>query len=83
MGSNLTPPTYPGYPPYYGYPGYPSYPPTPYPSYPQQAAFGSTPEVGGASQILHQPTVNVQNHQFPQFQAAKAANPSVNGNMDR
>lgn len=67
---------YPGYPPYYGYPGYP---PAPYP-YPQQPGYGA-PQQG--QQVYHQPTLNVQNTQFPQFGGPQASpNPNTNGNMD-
>ena len=76
-------PQYPGYPPYYG--GYPGYPPAPYPPYPPQQPYGA-PEAAGQhpaqSQVLHQPTVNVQNTQFPQFSVQASQNPATNGNMD-
>ena len=63
---------YPGYPPYYG--GYPGYPPYPYPQQP-----GYPPQ---GQQVYHQPTLNVQNTQFPQFNVQNSPAPNVNGNMD-
>ena len=71
-------PGYPGgYPPYYGYPGYPGYPPAPYPGYPPYGGADGT-----SSQVMHQPMVNVQNTQFPQFAVQPSPNPNINGNMD-
>ncbi len=74
-------PPYPGYPPYYG--GYPGYPPAPYPPYPPQQPYGA-PEAAAQhpNQVLHQPPVNVQNTQFPQFSIQASPNPATNGNMD-
>lgn len=73
-----TQPGYPGgYPPYYGYPGYPGYPPAPYPGYPPYGGADGT-----SSQVMHQPMVNVQNTQFPQFAVQPSPNPNINGNMD-
>ena len=34
------------------------------------------------NQVLHQPPVNVQNTQFPQFSIQASPNPATNGNMD-
>ena len=68
---------YPGYPPYYGYPGYP---PAPYPPYP---GYGTAAQAEGNSpHVIKQPTINVQNPQFPQFNVQNPSTPNVNGNMD-
>ena len=66
---------YPGYPPYYG--GYPGYPPYPYPQQP-----GYPPQGQQGQQVYHQPPLNVQNTQFPQFNVQNSPAPNVNGNMD-
>jgi len=68
---------YPGYPPYYGYPGYP---PAPYPPYP---GYGTAAQAEGNSpHVIKQPTINVQNPQFPQFNVQNPSTPNVNGNID-
>ncbi|MCI8652522.1 MAG: flagellar motor switch phosphatase FliY [Angelakisella sp.] len=67
---------YPGYPPYYG--GYPGYPPYPYPQQPGYPPQGQQPQ----QPVYHQPPLNVQNTQFPQFSVQGSPNPNLNGNMD-
>ena len=69
---------YPGYPPYYG--GYPGYPPYPYP---QQPGYPPQGQPQQSQPVYHQPPLNVQNTQFPQFAGGQAStNPNMNGNMD-
>ena len=66
---------YPGYPPYYG--GYPGYPPYPYPQQP-----GYPPQGQQGQQVYHQPPLNVQNTQVPQWNVQNSPAPRGHGNRD-